>query len=365
MSVYFSRSQEKSEDTLESDYRFHLNGLDRLGWDHVLGQFDDANIYQSWAYGKAKWSEKELNHFVLTHQGDVIAAAQLRIVRFPIVGRGIAYIRWGPMWQSKDRPSSPDTLKRFVDGLVQEFVVRQRMLLRVLPPTFKDTQHEKYFQNAFNTFKVEEIPDGSTYRTILLSTTRPLDEIRKSLLSKWRNQLNRAERNDLEIVRGTEDEYFEVFSKMYREMLSRKRIPDYSGFDAYREMQQLLPRKAKLNVTLCYQDSEPVAGAITTQMGNSAIYLLGATSDMGLEAKGSYLVQWSIIEQLVNDRVTWYNLGGINPDTNRGVYIFKRGFNGDDLLYSLPMSRCDSKVTSFMASTAIKGRDLLRRFKSR
>jgi hypothetical protein len=81
-------------------------------------------------------------------------------------------------------------------------------------------------------------------------------------------------------------------------------------------------------------------------MGDSAIYLLGATSDDGLNAKGAYLLQWTLIQWLKENGIKWYDLGGIDPEGNPGVYSFKRGFSGNDVFQLRPLVACDSVISS-------------------
>ncbi len=53
-----------------------------------------------------------------------------------------------------------------------------------------------------------------------------------------------------------------------------------------------LPEAHRMRILICEMDGIPVAGLVASAMGDSAIYLLGATSDDGLNAKGAYLLQW-------------------------------------------------------------------------
>src|SRR5208283_6155309 len=78
----------------------------------------------------------------------------------------------------------------------------------------------------------------------------------------------------------------------------------------------------------------------------SAIYLLGATSDDGLKSKGAYLLQWTLIQWLKGNDIRWYDLGGIDPDGNPGVYSFKRGFSGLDVCQINPLVASNSAVSS-------------------
>jgi lipid II:glycine glycyltransferase (peptidoglycan interpeptide bridge formation enzyme) len=50
-----------------------------------------------------------------------------------------------------------------------------------------------------------------------------------------------------------------------------------------------------------------------------------------MATKGSYLNQWWMMGELKARGCRWYDLGGINPDTNPGVYHFKSGMGGEDV----------------------------------
>jgi hypothetical protein len=87
---------------------------------------------------------------------------------------------------------------------------------------------------------------------------------------------------------------------------------------------------------------------VASAMGNSAIYMLGATSDAGLNAKGAYLLQWTLIGWLRGRGVVSYDLGGIDPEANPGVYHFKKGLSGVDTTQISPLTASGSAVSSWM-----------------
>ena len=59
-------------------------------------------------------------------------------------------------------------------------------------------------------------------RTLIIDLDQPLETLRKGLKQKWRNCLNRAEKNELEIIEGHDDELFEKFITIYKQMIERK-----------------------------------------------------------------------------------------------------------------------------------------------
>ena len=104
-----------------------------------------------------------------------------------------------------------------------------------------------------------------------------------------------------------------------------------------------------------------MAGLVCSAIGESAIYLLGATNESGLKVKASYLLQWNMIQLLKEGRIRFYDLGGIDPVANPGVYHFKSGFSGVDVSHITPVSVCDNPVSAGMVKT---GQFLRRRLRS-
>jgi lipid II:glycine glycyltransferase (peptidoglycan interpeptide bridge formation enzyme) len=66
------------------------------------------------------------------------------------------------------------------------------------------------------------------------------------------------------------------------------------------------------------------------------VYLLGATSPEALTVKAAYLLQWKAIEEARARGCRWYDLGGIDPAENPGVFHFKEGLGGADVTAAGP-----------------------------
>jgi len=101
-----------------------VDGQTPESWSGILAQFADANIYQTWAYGAVRWGPRNLSHLVVRREGQTVAAAQMRIVRLPLVPAGIAYLRWGPMCQLTGSVLDPSLVVEVVSALRQEYVER-------------------------------------------------------------------------------------------------------------------------------------------------------------------------------------------------------------------------------------------------
>ena len=319
----------------------------------MLDLFADANIYQTWAYGAIRWGAENLSHLVLKRRDDVMAIAQLRIVRPTSLNFGIAYLRWGPLYERRGEPLSAEVLARTAEALDEEYLRRRKLFLRIVPNAFEGSSRAGMMRSAFSGFECETRSQENQYRTLLLDLAPPIADLRRQLDKKWRNQLSRAENSGLTVVCGSASEQYLAFTSIYKEMRERKAFSTTVDVDAFGRIQAALEERHRMRILLCRDENGPVAGLVASAMGDSAIYLLGATADRGLQAKGAYLLQWHLIRELKDQGIRWYDMGGIDPEVNPGVYHFKKGLSGADVEQMLPLTACTSVVSSAVVKAGL------------
>ena len=338
---------------LEEGYTAEFDAVDKNEWYKIIGQFSDANIYQTWDYDAVRCGQENISHLVLRSAGAIAAAAQARIVRVPVLGLGGAYIRWGPFWELRDQAADPAVFRMAIRALRNEYVCRRGMILRIFPILYDD--------NAFSCADIlrdegyAPVPEEDPGRTLILDIGTPGEDIRKKLDQKWRNCLNKSERNQLEVVDGTEDALFADFIGLYGELLERKKFQEPNDINEFRAIQKELPPESKMRIFLCRSDGTSSAGVICANIGDMGIYLFGATNEQGMANKGSYLLQWKAIQWLKDSGCRYYNLNGINPETNPGNYHFKSGLsgkNGKDVHYLGRYDCCAGAINAALARTA-------------
>src|SRR6185295_651974 len=92
--------------------------------------------------------------------------------------------------------------------------------------------------------------------------------------------------------------------------------------------EQVSGDQERFEVGLATVAGEPVAGIIISFVGDTAVYLLGASSQAGREQKAAYLLQWQAIQRARAAGARFYDLGGIDPAENPGVHQFKSRMGG-------------------------------------
>jgi lipid II:glycine glycyltransferase (peptidoglycan interpeptide bridge formation enzyme) len=329
----------------------------------MLDLFDDANIYQTSAYGGIRWGESNLSRLILKRNGEVRAMAQLRIVRPTPLKFGMAHLRWGPIWERRGLSFDSEIPARMAQAIEDEYVKGRKLFLRVLPNAFTDSRRAAVFQSAFSRFRAEARDSENADRTIVLDLNPTLEQLRSNLDKKWRNQLTRSEKNGLTVESGEGLDEYRTFCEIYTEMRKRKSFETTVDEHEFARIQEALTESQRMRILICRDKGVPVAGLVATAMGNSAIYLLGATSDSGLTSKGAYLLQWTLISWLKERGIKSYDLGGIDPDVNPGVYHFKRGFSGTDTRQIGPLVASNSVVSSGIVRVGLAMQRTLRSLK--
>lgn len=308
-----------------------VDGIEEFQWDTLLGQFADASIYQSWAYGAICWGENHLSHLLLKRGAKVVAAAQVRIARMPLLNCGVAYLRWGPLWRLRGEPVDTDLLDEMLKALRNEYVERRGLLLRMLPAVFQEDAWAGPVVACMANLGLQLESGVRPYYTSRLDVAQPLDVLRKGLQSRWRSYLKNAEKSSFTVMQGTSDELYNQFSILYREMMDRKKFETTVDIEEFGRIQKRLPEVLKMQIFVCSADGRPHNALVVSALGESGIYLLAATGDAGLNGRGAYLLQWRAIDWLHQQGIRWYDSGGINQEKNPGGYQFKSGLGGQEV----------------------------------
>ncbi len=301
---------------------------DKDKWNDLLDNFIDANIYQTWSYAEIVQSEKIIEHVAIYERENLLAIALVRIKSIPVLKRGVAYIYRGPLWRKYGCQVSMNDFQRLLEALRLHYVEKNKYLLKLRPSIFNDNFVKiEVDQDLY----LDPGSDNKIYRTLVLNLDEDLEVIRKNFKQKWRNCLNQAEKNGIEVVSGNNRELYDFFINLYTQMIQRKKFKEYVDIRKIGDMNDRLANKFKLQIFIAFKDNNPVSALVGSAMGDTGIYLLGATNEMGMKIKSAYLLQWEMIKWLKSKGIKRYDLGGIDPINNPGVFKFKVGISDKEV----------------------------------
>jgi hypothetical protein len=312
-------------------YVSEIDNIDKDGWHEIIQRFDDAHIHQTWSFGAARWGQNNLSHLVLKRYGEIIAAAQVALFRLPVIETGVAYIKFGPMWQLHGQEKNLETYRQIICALREEYAKRRGLLLRLKPWEAEGNDAEmRSLREACGLQWKRHLPH---YRTFILDMSYTADELYKGLKPRWRYTLRCAQKQDLKVHHIQGKEAIDIFMNLYDEMHNRKRFLDLSEINILHDFYTDLPDQLKPQILIGQLRDSPVAGLIISLIGNTAFWLFGATSEKGLESGASYVLQWRAVNWLKEQGCRWYDLGGAHsdlrfPGQSEGIHRFKSGLIG-------------------------------------
>lgn len=325
-----------SVNTLDKDKSLHsqdisISEIESVQWDQVISGFADLRQEQLAVFIHNRWPKLTTKYCLFqksldSDHKDAIAGAAIMIARVPLIGSGVAIIKWGPILRDTDDSKEMRLIYRnCIALLVQRYAVEQNLLLSILPSTFaesRDWQESLLLEVGFSQGKSLSFPDRY-YVNLNIDT----EAQRQSYTSKWRYHLKKSEQEELIFIHETSAQGLQIFLNLYQKMTERKQFPDYSAIETLPIMMTIEDQNLKPELFLIKQGTETIAGAVIFKTGESAVYLYGATSDEALPLRAGYFMHHQIMKWLsANTPAKWYDLGG--NDGFSGLHQFKKGMVG-------------------------------------
>lgn len=318
-----------------------VDAIDAAAWEALARGFADRCLYQTWAFESVRCEEtgSQLSSIVVRRASEPIGMALVRIKRLPMLRAGVAYVFRGPLWR---RPgATPADLCAVQHAIREVYAVGRGLTVRLVPNIAADAGSPEAL-DALTNAGYDADASTAAYRTVMLALAPPLDALRRGLAQKWRNGLNQSEKKGLLIEDRSDDDALQEFQSLYDEMWSQKQFETGVQLSTFAAAQRALSESDRMTISLARLNGQAVAGHVSTTLGDTCIYLLGASSDAGRQAKASYLLQWHTIERAKSAGAAYYDLGGIDPEGNPGVYHFKAGLGGRDCTFIGQFQACGS-----------------------
>lgn len=294
-------------------------------WDSLIAEFDDAAQDASYAFRSSVWGDSRISRIAVLWQGRIVGLALAVVMLVPPFGRGVAHIRSGPIWRRKDEPVNPAALD-VVLGAISDYYVRQRRLcLKILPPV--DPRYSDDYVSRLSDlgYRQRELPDDNRY---LVNAAIGPEQQLASLGQKWRYNLRKSLKTELEIGIESGAAAIETFDQLFREMEQRKVYQGDTWAQVCAGLRRGFPEEVRPVIVIVRLDGRPIAGAVVGHIGDTAHYIYGATANVATSINAGYAMHWWIINHLYEKGCCWYDLGGESGD--QGLRQFKKGFVGRD-----------------------------------
>jgi len=285
----------------------------RRCWDQALVRFTDYSPFQTYAWGEYRrglgWEPYRWAAF--NEQGQIIAMMQGALRRH-LFRTGLIWCEGGPVGDLKA-----------CDDSLHKWILRTTGLKRIYCRFRCD--RERHTEDALRMraqgWSMSWAPLNTNY-SMALDLTKNEDRLLAACEQNWRRNLRRSKESNLTIREWQDVNPDEVLS-VYLAMQTLKGLEEQHSRE---EIEQLL-KTLKQQIVLYRCDDEKgdllsLLGCLV--LGNKACALFWATNEQGRKLHASYAIFWTLVQHCKRIGITTYDLAGIDPVINPGVYRFKR-----------------------------------------
>jgi len=247
--------------------------------------------------------------------GESIAFLQGFLKRYPF-GVGIL---WFPDWIAGDYELGGKIVSTLKDSLSIRFItIRMR------------SHHKKNNQELAilkQNFYCASNPFGSNM-TMHLDLSVSINELQQGLSKNWRRNLKRSNKIDYKIV---EVKDANIVSRIYSEMSKVKKMKE---FFSEQQIKSLMHSHGDKLIVLGAKTPDGVVQAIRGAIvrEDQAIDTFAASNAFSRKHYLTYKLCWDLVNHCKALGCNLYDLNGIDPENNTGVYNFKKGVGGKPIV---------------------------------
>ena len=220
---------------------------------------------------------------------------------------------------------SIDTIKL----IIQKCKQKRWWMLQIAPELpFEQGLIKELNKNGLK--KLSVIP----WASVLLRLDGSLEEVLMSFKSRWRRGLRKGMKQDISIslLKNTRKNIND-FIEHYKEFKSEKNFDGLSLALIKKMCFQESNIHWAFNIFQAYNrnsdGTKNILGYLSSvRYGNTAIYLIGTRADLGKKLNTNYVLMWEAIIEAHKSGCKWFDVGGLNENTTKGIVQFKSGLNG-------------------------------------
>ena len=309
---------------------------DKAGWKRVVEQSGNGTFYHTWDWKAVmERSFNERTYMIVAEQEDEIIGV------FPCFCRGVfadsenykripLIQKYNILWSPYPRAwgyGGPCTLPGININVTKELFDYMGNVIK-RDKTIIDCRISPWDQSMTNFFPAKEGWTVTVRQTAVIDLTKGIEELWKNLNKKHRNSVRKAQKSNVRIVEAkTEEDINYFYHVLWKDLVERTGMVcnPYSYFKALWDL-------SRLNNTIKFffakYENKKIASIILIYYKGTILYEHGASLREYALVNSTNLLLWNAIEDGVERGYKIFDLGGMPPDENSGVYRFKAGWNG-------------------------------------
>lgn len=299
-------------------------------WEQFIAKHTEANFLHSWNWGIFNQALGKKVIYGGFRRDSELIGVMLGVIEPAKRGRYLA-IAGGPIIDFSDSEvvaSATEAMRRLA-------VDNDCVFVRVRPQLEQSLEAKSLFLSQG--FKPAQMHLEAELTT-QLDITKSADELRMNMRKNTRYELKQAKKRQIKITTSEDPEDIKQFYELQLKTAERHGFVPFSYDRLHEEFKAFASDGQVLLYSAHTDDDKLIAQAFVVFYGAEASYHYGASTELGRDEPGAYLIQWRAILEAQKRGCQRYNFWGVvGPDETDhrfyGVSVFKRGFRGEDVEY--------------------------------
>ena len=316
----------------------------KADWDESIQSLHNFTIYQSYAWGEHKSNLGWLTLRLVCYKAlEVTAMAQIQVKKFPF-SFAIIWIPGGPvgdvlLWNKDFQHAINSAVgARYIYCRINSMLENS------------ESSGSKLISLGWMKSKFPMLSG----RSLLYKPSENEDIRQKQCSGNWRHNLRRSFKRNLFTSVWEHPKPNEMMA-VYTAMQDHKKLNPQISFQ---EIESLIKEFDNRCILIrCDNDKGDLLafrGALI--LGQRAWDIFAAATPEGRKVYASHAAFWELIKQCALRKVQWYDMSGVDPLNNPGVYDFKKGTGAHDFNYLGEWEYARPSVFRYIAGRVIAWR---------
>jgi len=283
-----------------------------------------------WAEVKSEWKHEMI--IVRGEDNKIKGTMSILLRKVPVLKRYIMYAPRGFVGDSHDKETFTKLTEeaRKIAKQYKAFIFRLDPDIPNDDEEFRNIIKELGYKTKKNIHSTRQVIQPKWISRIDL---RDKDEesLLKSFKEKHRYNVRLATRKGVTIREGTRED-LPLFHKIMKATEARDNFYVRPLWYFEKIWDAMSPNHIKMFIA--EYEGEPISAVLPILYGNKVWYLYGGSTNIHRNLMPNYLLQYTMMKWALENKCDYYDFRGVSglKDPNhpqRGIYIFKKGFNGD------------------------------------
>ena len=290
-------------------------------WDKNLSLFDLSSYLQIWEWGEFRSSFGWKPLRCIANKNSVPQAMIQFLVKSLPMRIGIIWVPGGPV-------GNVDAWSDSLLDVVKKLTGLRHVVLKINDSRLENNDDILAMEKSGWNKSSNPL---STGLSLLWNLEEPIDTRRAALTGNWRHNLTRSEKKGLKFELWNKPDANEIYS-LFEEMQNLKGLPQQFSYD---EIHNLITIFAdQLLVFRCLdQKGNLVAIRACIFLRDKAWDIMAAAGSIARKTYATYGTLWSLAQECHLRGVTSYDLGGVDPEGNKGVWNYKKGTGASPVIF--------------------------------